>query len=190
MKSYEHVIYIGGVGDKPEVQQNLEELWLPHGLLVEHQPIDWADTDYMQRLKSIGERAVQLSKLGNVSLVGASGGGKAVLSLFARHSDYIHRSVTISAKVQPYITSAATREAYPNLAISSDTLQEDLPSISNEMRRRILCVYPLSDEVVAPEDAVLEGALEYSVHANGHINGIDVALTSGGGTIADFVFRE
>ncbi len=77
----ECVIYIPGVGDLPKDQENLEMLWSPLGLTVDTQKIDWTKDDYFERLNDIGERLIHLAKLGRVSLVGASGGGKPALSL-------------------------------------------------------------------------------------------------------------
>ena len=190
MKQPERVLYIAGIGGLHEVQDTLTELWGPYGLYLEHQPIDWTATDYEQRLVSIGERIVQLSEQDRVSLVGASGGGKPVMSLLARHPDYVHRTVTISSKVNPYDIGSGTRQAYPNLVLSSDTLPDDLNQITAEMRKRVLCVHPLSDEIVAPEDAVLEGANQHAVQADGHVAGIARALTVDSNVIIDFIRQD
>ena len=190
MDSPEYVIYIQGIGDQPKEQERLAELWEPYGLCIEPQLIDWTSTDYEQRLEDIGNRVEQLSEQGKLSMVGASGGGKPALSLFASHPDSIHRVITISSKVDRYVISPVTRKLFPNLVISSDVLPNSLKKISGEMLKRILCLHPLSDDVVAPKDAVLTGANYHTVQANGHIPGIAHALTVESGVIADFIRRE
>ncbi len=190
MKQPDRVLYIAGIGGLPEVQDTLAELWEPYGLSVDYEPIDWTATDYKQRLVSIGERIVELSEHDRVSLVGASGGGKPVMSLLARHPDYVHRAVTISSKVNPYDIGSGTRQAYPNLVLSSDTLPDDLSQITAEMRKRVLCVHPLSDEIVAPKDAVFEGASQHTVQADGHVAGIARALTVDSNVIIDFIRQD
>lgn len=187
MSQCEHVIYIGGVGNEPAEQKQLPELWKPYGLEVHPTPIDWTSSNYEDRLQSIGERIDQLTRVGRVSLVGASGGGKAVLSLLARHPEMVHRVVAISSKMSPYELAPDTEEKYPNLKISSNILPGDLDTIHLSMRERILCVHPLSDNVVNPRDAVLEGACELTVGAYDHIKGIRQALMVNGGHITTFI---
>jgi pimeloyl-ACP methyl ester carboxylesterase len=190
MKQPERVLYIAGIGGLPEVQDTLAELWEPYGLSVEYEPLDWTAIDYEQRLVIIGERIIELSEHDRVSLVGASGGGKPVLSLLSRHPDYVHRAVTISSKVNPYDIGSGTRHAYPNLVLSSDILPDELNQITAEMRKRVLCVHPLIDEIVAPEDAVLEGANQHTVRADGHVAGIAHALTVDSNVIIDFIQQD
>lgn len=63
MRSPERVIYIGGVGNEPVIQESIAELWLPHGLLVEHWPIDWSATLATSLLVNpIRRRVTSLSK--------------------------------------------------------------------------------------------------------------------------------
>lgn len=186
----ECVIYIPGVGDLPKDQENLEMLWSPLGLTVDTQKIDWTKDDYFERLNDIGERLIHLAKLGRVSLVGASGGGKPALSLFARYPNDIHRVVTISGKVDPYNISARTKKTYPNLVLLSEQLQNDLPRINSEMLKKVLCVHPLNDEIVSPKDAVIDGASQHTVQANGHNAGITRSLTLESPVIARFIHQE
>lgn len=191
MKSLEQVIYIKGVGSEPSERNDILKLWRRYGLDIKHQTIDWTSTDYIERLSEIGAYIVRMSEQRRVSLVGDSGGGKPVLALFAKyHPHHIHRAVIISAKINPYNIKPATRDALPNLAISSDTLPESLKNIQNEMAGNILCVHPLNDEVVHPTDAVLKGAHEFTVPAEGHIAGIAYALKIGAEQIANFIRQE
>jgi len=191
MKNPEYVIYIPGVGDVPAERNNIPARWQSLGLETELHHINWSAVDYKQRIEAIGARIVELSKQGRVSAVGDSGGGKPVLSLFARHTEHLHRIATISSKVEPYVLAPKTAAALPNLVLSSDTLPMDLEKIRSEsVRSRILCVHPISDAVVAPEDAVLEGAEEYTVDAHDHITGIRLALTADADVIARFLQQD
>lgn len=190
MSNSEHVIYIEGVGGLPKIQENLAEIWKPFNLSVEHQPIGWENSDYRHRLQNIGKHIVELSEQARVSIVGASGGGKPALSLFASYPKYIHRVVTISSKISPYILGDGSRKAYPNLVKSSDNFPNSLEIINYEMRQRVLCIHPLSDEIVAPEDAILEHANQFTIQTNGHIDGITRALTNDAQIIANFIHQD
>jgi pimeloyl-ACP methyl ester carboxylesterase len=190
MKRPDYVLYIPGVGDEPKEQERLPELWCRFDLEVEIAPIDWSNTDYEERLAGIAERAKQLSQVGRVSLIGASGGGKAALSLFARQPDIIHKIVTINTKINPYDLHPDSQAKYPNLALSSDILPSDLQQLSVPMRTRILCVHPLTDDVVKPTEAVLAGAHELTVQAHDHIEGIRRALLMHGEDISEFLSTD
>jgi pimeloyl-ACP methyl ester carboxylesterase len=190
MKPPEFRLYIPGVGNEPKEQEHLPELWGQFGFEVEFAPIDWTETNYEERLTDIAERANQLSQLGRVSLVGASGGGKAALSLFARQPDAIHKIVTISTKINPYNLHPDSQAKYPNLVLSSDMLPSDLQQLSVLMRTRILCVHPLTDDVVKPTEAVLAGAHELTVQAHDHIEGIRRALLMHGRDISEFLSTD
>jgi pimeloyl-ACP methyl ester carboxylesterase len=187
MVSNERVLYIPGVGSEPVEQERLAELWSRFDVEVEIAPIDWSDTNYEERLWAIGNRIVDLSANERVSLVGASGGGKAVLSLLAKHPDNIHRVVTVSGKVGPYILGSGTKKAYPNLKISSDRLPLDIDELTECARNKILCVHPISDDDVKPKDTLLSGANELTINAHGHIVGIRQALTLYGYKLVEFI---
>jgi pimeloyl-ACP methyl ester carboxylesterase len=187
MGSSDCVLYIPGVGDEPKEQERLPELWSRFDLEVEIQPIDWSDTDYVQRIEAIGNRIIELSTDKRVSLVGASGGGKAVLSLLLNYPDHIHRTVTISSKVKPYDLSSDAQKAYPNLVISSNILALELDEMADEGKHKTLCVCPHSDRVVSPDDALLKDANTLIVNAHGHIIGIRQALTLYAYKLANFI---
>ncbi len=185
------MLYIPGVGNVPKEREDVPRLWAPLGLKVEFQRIDWTKSNYHMRLQEIGQRAVHLAQQGKrVSVVGESGGGKVALSLLARHADVLHRVVTISSKVDPYILSAASQEQLPNLVISSDVFAADLPALHGELLPRILCVHPPTDEVVAPADAVLPGAEGLIVGGQDHVSGIVEAITSGKEYIANHIRQD
>lgn len=186
--SRERVIYIPGVGKHNWGQKRLlPSFWRVHGLSTDFQKIDWTDNNYEKRLEEIGKK---IERLGRVSLVGTSGGGKAVLSLFARHPDSIHRLVTVNAKANAYHVGRKMREDFPNLVSSSKILTADLNNIDHEMRKRILCINSLTDQTIPPEDAILPGAEQYTSPTNGHALSIVYALTIGSKTIADFIKRQ
>lgn len=188
-----------GVGDKPEEQTRLPELWAEHGLTVVRQEIDWTKSDYEQRLEAIGFKIGRLSAEGRVSLVGASGGGKAALSLLARYPDNVHRVVTINSKVDPYDLNEKDREIYKNLVISSDMLPQDLEKLYGmppEVLTRILCMRTLGDKTVKPEEAVVNGAKTFTIEVSGsaetklHIAGIAQAITKHSVVIADHIHQD
>jgi hypothetical protein len=191
MQGFEQVIYIQGVGRRPRVQEHLPELWLPHGLQVEHQPIDWAATDYHQRIAEIGGRIIELSEAGNVSIVAASGGVKAQMSLLARYAEYVHRAVAINGKFEPFVFDSPTAHIRrPNLVESSGVMKADIAAAGTERIQKIfhqlLWIKSLSDETIENDKKPPE-LREITFPTHGHEVGIRFALTMGAPIIARFL---
>ncbi|MBP9738613.1 hypothetical protein KBD20_02910 [Candidatus Saccharibacteria bacterium] len=192
MSDLERVIYIQGVGAKPLVQEQLPELWLPYGLSVEQQPVEWTSADYDDRVAEIGTRIIELSAVGNVSIVAASGGVKTQMSLIARYIEHIHRAVSINGKFEPFDFSDSPTQGTrrPNLVRSSDVMQEDYKNISPEkladISTKLLWIRSRSDETI-PHDTVPSVVKEYILPIDGHRQGIEYALTIGGPAIAGYL---
>lgn len=195
MARLEKVMYIQGVGAKPLVQEHLPELWLPYGLSVEHQPIEWTSADYDERLAEIGARIIELSIADNVSIVAASGGVKTQMSLIARYLGYIHRAVAINGKFEPFdfTDSPSQQTRRPNLVRSSDVMRDDYENISSEklldISNKLLWARSRSDETI-PHDTVPTVVQEYILPVDGHRQGIEYALTIGGSVIAGYLMDD
>lgn len=192
MSTFEQVIYIQGMGKKPAVQSDLPKLWLFSGLLVEHQPIDWAGDDYADRLSHIGGRLVELSERGSVSVVASSGGVKTMMSLFARYAEFLNRGVAINGKYQPFDLSEDPDfwQQYPNIAASSKAMQEDYEGMSSQEARplfqRLLWLYS-PDDAMIPSDSRPPGLDARELPVSGHVPGIEYALTAGRMAIATYL---
>lgn len=192
MKQLESVLYIPGLGDNKSYGQDLLPfLWKIYGLKAEYWPVKWSENNFQQKLDKLESRIRTLSVAGRVSLVGSSAGASAILNLFARIPLDIHKIVTICGKIQnPQNIQPSTLEKNPNFGSSMALLPDSLDRINNNMRKNILCIRPISDEVVAPEDAVIDGAESYTLNTRGHVLSIAYALTLGSRTIANFIRND
>lgn len=184
MSSRETVVYFQGVGDEPTEQAQLSERLEPYGFDVLHLPFDWADNDYEQRREEVVEHIRDLER---PHLWGESGGGVAAVDIFALYPDLVGRVVAGSTKFSPYELDPDTEKRLSNLMPSSLAMVESLHRIQGKMLQRLLCVYPVKDEVVAPEAAKLQGAQELEVPAWSHIAGIRYTVTDAVPTIAHFL---
>lgn len=196
MSSPEFVVYIPGMGDEPLERLDLPAAWEQLGLNVRLELIDWADTNYEERLREIGDYIIRQSGTRRTSIVGDSVGGQAALSVFARHTKHLHRAVTYSTKMESFDFSYNPRNAEdnPNLVAASNAIEEDLTKLTPEMRQRILCVHPNRDSTVAPDRAYLEGAEEHTVtlcndvsKREAHIEGIRRGITTETHVVAEFI---
>lgn len=190
----EHVVYIKGVGNKPIVQDDLARLWLPHGLAIDHQPIDWSAENYHEQLARVAGRIIELSAEGNVSVVAASGGVKPLMSLLVRNPDHIHRGVAICGKFGAFDFSTDPTQIIrrPSLVAASDVMEEDYknlePQALKKVCERLLWLYTPIDETI-PEDPTRPTQVEaLAIPHDGHLRSIEYALTfEDGAGIAQYI---
>jgi pimeloyl-ACP methyl ester carboxylesterase len=184
MTGQETIAYFQGVGDQPTEQERLPELLSKFGFEVVFLPFDWNEDNYGQRREEVVDA---IRQLGRAHLWGESAGGVAAVDILARHPDLVGRVVSGSAKLTDLYVGLGPK--YRNLMPSSHSLAESKHNIHGKMLERLLCVYPVEDEEVNPETAVLKGAHELEVKARGHIEGIRHTVTHAAPTIAHF-FRH
>lgn len=188
MSKTEHVLYIPSFDGTPKVQAEVSELWRPYDVRVESRASVVTDDNYEEWLEETGEEIDELARETKVYVVGASGGGKSALSLLIRHPDSVHRIVIINTKIDPYnFHNPETRKKLPNLAKTSDVLQDDMPRMTMEMRNRTLSLRSRNDEILdGPDDAVLYGGNNVVIPVETHADGISFAVTRCGMQIVRF----
>lgn len=198
MSSLESVVYVPGMGEEPRERLELPTMWRRYGLDVRLEFIEWTNNDYEDRIKDIGSYITWLFKNfdSKASIAGDSGGGQAVLSMFARYQKYLNKAVTFSTKMEAYDFSynPSTAKDNPNLEIASDMIESDLRKLTPEIRRRILCVHPDRDGAVAPDKALVEGAEEHEIvleesitKRESHIEGIRRGITTEAYVVGRFI---
>lgn len=175
----------------PEVLGEVPKLWSEYGLnMAVHSPDPTAD-DYERFLADISEQveAKFTQEEKTTDLVGFSNGGKIALSLLARHPDQIGRVVICNTKIKPYgFTSPATRIKLPNLAKTSDILEQDFEKITSQMLERVLCFRSEEDDVLDhPDDAYLVGAHNIETPTKTHASGLEYVARNCGLVTAQFL---
>lgn len=187
------ILYTGGVGPAlKEQEEKLPELFEPYGFNVEFHPFDYGATDAREWLDDTGENLKRLSVRGSAFLLSTSGGAKLHLSLAIRNPDDFNGMAMINGKVPPYDLTElnpSTLQKLPNLVLSSNILEEDLPNITKDVRRRVLSVNSQEDEEIAPKHSLLEGGAHHTMPVHGHLESLKYGLTTDIVVIVDFFRR-
>jgi pimeloyl-ACP methyl ester carboxylesterase len=179
-----HLVYVPGLNDRLLVNRVatsfLPFFWRPYGFHghVVH-PYWRQGTDFEPKLESILTIVDELAMKGHqVSLVGQSAGGSAVLNAFMRQPGQITGVVNIAGRLrspgQPSLAKAS--KGNPAFAASVFTCEKQLPSLTEEERRRIMTIRPLQDTVVPADSVAIEGATNVVSTLQGHsVGGAQIA---------------
>lgn len=115
-----------------------------------------------------------------VGLIGASAGVSMALHAYAQQTNKVAGVVSICGKIgRPEHVLDRVKRRSPPFAQSMDTLPQTLSLLSHTERKRILCVVPFFDEVVATKDQTLEGAFMRRSWGVGHATTIGYQLIIG-----------
>lgn len=181
----EHKVIIGpGMDGRVGGIQWLTRHWPEkYGLQPIMMPIVWKDGEsFAPKLKQITALIDQLADAGDqISLIGCSASGSAMLNAFVERKDVIHRVVNNGGFLrqgnrQGY-RSFETRSAQ-SLAFQVSVLRfaELEPTLIPADRAKILTVRPALDELVPPETVVVNGAINKTVPMIEHVLGLGLAL--------------
>ena len=178
-----HLIYVPGLGDhKSYYQDTAIKFWRAYGLTPHYHAVVWREGDsFKPKLdKLLAEIDGYVASGDKVSFIGFSAGASAVLNAFAARRDKINAVVCISGKINhPENVSRRTNAENSAFKESLELLQENLSSFSKADKGKILTIYPLRDQVVHHEDAIISGVREKRIPAWSHLTSIIYSLTIG-----------
>jgi pimeloyl-ACP methyl ester carboxylesterase len=190
-----YVIIVPGLGDQVRKLTLLTNHFHRHGLVPIVHNIGWNDTraDFAPKLERFLTVIDAYAKTGRVSLVGCSAGGSAVVNAFVKRKNSVHKVVSISGILRPSRETGIrsyerrTRSSKP-FAQSVKLCANSERTLTNIDRRRIMTVYPkFGDELVAPDSAILPGAVNIQVPFGEHVLSIALALTVFSKQIIEFL---
>lgn len=188
-----HVIYIPGLGDyKPRGQQLVPKYWRLFGVNGHYFAMHWNDKEpFTPKLARLLAVIDALSKNGDrVSLVGTSAGASAVLLAYAARPKKIAGVVCICGKINNPSARDPRYAGNPALKEFLFKLQDALPKLTPDMRKRIMSIRPLSDKEVPPADTIIPGAKGQVIPVSGHVVSIGVALVFYSGVVVGFLKRQ
>lgn len=189
------VVFIPGLGDdrlgKP--QQRLFSLWTIYGVKAVYQPMYWSDKrSFSSKLDALLNTIDELKADGHlVSLISASAGASAALIAYSLRQASINNVVCVCGKINnPASISQNRYKDNPAFKESMAILDNSLAKITAEYRRHILSLRPISDNIVPPQDTLIEGANNRLMLSIGHGFSIFYALTIDSFRIISFVFNN
>jgi len=181
MNSQHHIIYVPGIADDAYHIQSLSiKSWRLHGLHGHLHAMPWLGSEeyeskHTRLLTLIDELA---AKGHTVSLVGASAGASAIINAYVERPDKITKLVHISGKINnPENVGEKIYRENPAFRLSLYRLQASLNRLAEADKAKMLLLYPVADNIVPHEDAVIPGVAENRLAVSGHGFGIVDAIT-------------
>src|SRR3546814_24372 len=151
-----HVIYITGLGDKKVAgQKKAVSTWKIYGVTPHFFQMNWADKEPFEakfnRLKNLVDELNEDGK--QVGVVAVSAGATAALNLYDARKDKISGIVTICGKIKRLETiDQAYKNENPAFAESANLSKTALANLTIADKKKIMCIRPIFDEVVAVRD--------------------------------------
>lgn len=154
-----------------------------YGLQPVMLPLVWKDGEpFAPKLKQITALIDQLADTGDqVSLVGCSASGSAMLNAFIERREQVNRVVNVGGFLRPgnrQGNKSFAKRSAQSLAFQVSVLRfaELEPTLTLADRAKILTVRPVLDELVPPETVVINGAINRTVPMIEHVLGLGMAL--------------
>lgn len=187
-------LYIPGVGDRRQelnwLQSSFLATWRLYGFSARLFVMDWKSTrSFDDRFDELLELIDRLHAEGReVSLVGASAGAATVLLALRERSKVLQGIVTICGQIGGTAAlHGGAAQQNPRFGTSFAALREMVPTMSSELRGRVLTLRPRHDRIVPVREAMLDGATNYQMPISGHMAGIGFGLLIEGYRIARFL---
>lgn len=179
-----HVIYITGLGDNQPTWQIrvVTKVWKIYGVTPHFFRVGWAEGSLSEKLTRLDKLITDLQSKDQqpIGIVGVSAGASLALHTFAAHTDVVSGVVTVCGKIaNPDKVLESVRRQNLAFAESMVKLSKTLNALTPELRKRILCVYPLTDRIVAIQDQHINGAHKRRAYTFGHVLTIAVQLVFG-----------
>lgn len=174
MNKKHHVIYVPGLADQRGGYDLLINCWKIYGVTPHVYRMNWMDgKSFKPKLKKLVAEVNKYIKKGDtVSLVGGSAGGSAVLNTFLEQPK-INAVVNICGRLR------AGKNVFPSLELAakgSPAFKESVllfeklePKMKNELRKKVLCLAPIYDEIVPKSTASLNGATNKTIPSVEHM---------------------
>ena len=193
--STHEVLIVPGLSDGMSWPSWMVRNWnQKYGLTPSFHTMPWKDSSphFEPKLQRFLSEIDSLTKKGKrVSLIGTSAGGSAVLNAFTLRQNDIHKVVNICGRLKTGENTHPTLEqAGKNSASFIESVQmfeEAEKSLDYDVRKNILTVRPLYDEIVPISTMAVEGSCDLQIISVEHMLNIAVALTLYSKQITNFL---
>lgn len=161
-------------------------------VLVHEMPWQGEEQEFPSKSEGLLSRIDDLTKQGRrVSLIGTSAGGSAVLNAFCERQGEVDKVVNICGRLRAGIDVTPTLEqaaqSSPSFMESVLLFEEKESALSIDMRRKVLTIRSVYDEIVPVSTMVLDGATNVRIISVEHMLSIAAAMTIYSGKIKGFL---
>ncbi|MEK7543777.1 MAG: hypothetical protein AAB557_02840 [Patescibacteria group bacterium] len=180
------VILIPGLGDRTRLLEWAVGHWRRYGLEPIVYAVGWRDEEnaFRPKLKKLVALIDQIVKNGDkVSFVGTSAGGSAALNAFMQRKSKIYKVINVCGRLRVgpttgFLSFDSKTKSSPAFAESVRLCERGIAQLSLPDRRKIMTMRAMfGDELVPPETAVIDGALNIQIPIGEHMLSIGAALT-------------
>lgn len=126
----------------------------------------------------------------DISLLGISAGGSAVINLFYPRRNKIKKVVTVCGRVRDPNVRKMWNHKPEVLGVYQESVklcEKNLDKLTPDDKKRILTIRPFYDEVVPVRTMIIDGANNQRINAAQHMISISLAMTLFSGRISKFV---
>ena len=174
MSKVHHVIYVPGLSDQRKAYDFLINGWKIYGIVPHVYKPNWYDgRNFKPKLKGLITFVNKLLEKGNtVSLVGGSAGGSMVLNTLIEQPK-INAVVNLCGRLR------AGKDVFPSLELASKNslafkesvllFESREPKMDAKLRKKVLNLIPLWDEVVPKPTVPLRGATNKTLPSVEHM---------------------
>lgn len=177
----EKLIVVPGLGDNRKAN-----LCLTAHLGIESEihlmPWQGIEQDFQPKLQKLLKRIDELTKQGiNVSLLGTSAGGSAVLNAFYERQNDVLKVINVCGRLRRgsniYPTLEEASKNSPSFFQSVLLCEERVQKLDVDIKNKILTIRPLYDEIVPITTVTIEGATNIQIVSVEHMLSIAAAMT-------------
>jgi len=189
------VIILPGLGDEEELFRFATRNWDKFGLAVYICPFGWKDfsSPFETKLLKLLSLIDSLYSQGfEVSLIGTSAGGTAVLNAYLEKKDKIKRVVTICSPLKP--CDGHILRSFKNLCKINHILGESIQRLNNKVnllthedKKKIMTVSSHFDEIIPYDASTISGARFLTIPTVEHFFGIFSAFVFFSRPIIEFI---
>lgn len=192
------LIIIPGLGDDADKLTFVTKHWKKkYNLETIPHLIPWIDNgeNFEQKLDRLIEKIDALHEDGNkISLLGTSAGGSCAINAYCKRRDKIAKVINVCGRLKkgehvfPTLDVAARKS--PSFKQSVLLCEENLKSLNDRDRKKILTIRSYFDEIVPVSLIPIDGAHNIRIFSVEHLISISLAMTLYSKRIVDFILRE
>ncbi len=175
------IIYIPGLGDGYDsLRRFFLFFWRIYGVDVDFVSSSWVNGETFEvKMQRVVDAIHQAQATGDrVVLLGESAGGSMALNVYAAHSAFIDRVVTLCGKnTRPDTVSPVLYRRNEAFRTSMYRVGDAVQRLSVSQRQRITSIYPFYDPTVPIHETFVPDCRRVRIWSVGHLVSILIGLT-------------
>ena len=189
-----NLIIIPGLGDDARYTKFITKNWEKnHGIKVTVMNFGWSGNDdkFQKRFDAIDKKIEKfLQENKNVSLLGISAGGSAVINLYSKRKDQIEKVICVCGRLRDPNIGRMWNHRKKDLGVFTQSVrlaEKNIEKLNEKDLEKFLTIRPIYDDVVPVRTMTLNGAKNKKVNAIQHMISIFLIMTRYSSISAKFI---